>query len=97
MEIMALSNILDVDVYVANNCYGNQENLPREVRWSLLRGSKKPTTALYISNYCNHYEPVTSMIDSSTPTYGETWEELMYVYTRMKKVQLVSTCASFRF
>ena len=66
-------------MYVANNCYGNQGNLPREVRWSLLRGSKKPTTALYICNYCNHYEPVTSMIDSSTPTYGKTSEESMYL------------------
>ena len=79
VEIITLSNILDVDVYVANNFYGNKGNLQQEVRWSLLRGSKKPTTALYICNYCNHYEPVTSMIDSSTPTYGETSNESMYV------------------
>ena len=48
VEIITLSNIIDVDVYVANNFYGNIGNLQRGVRWSLLRGSKKPTTALYI-------------------------------------------------
>ena len=79
VEIITLSNILDVDVYVANNFYGNKDKLQQEVRWSLFRGSKKPTTALYICNYCNHYESVTSMIDSSTPTYGETSNESMYI------------------
>ena len=47
-DVEIMSNIIDVDVYVANNFYGNIGNLQRGVRWSLLRGSKKPTTALYI-------------------------------------------------
>ena len=72
VEIMAASSILDVDIYIANDVYRKEGTLIPEVRWSLIRASPNPTAAIYITNYCDHYEPVISMLDSPTPTYGVT-------------------------
>ena len=70
---MAASAILEVDIFVANNNYANtlqESKFSYEARWSLLRGSKETTSAIYIKNYINHYEPVISMINYPTPTFG---------------------------
>ena len=70
VEIMAASAILDVDIFVANNDYLKAGTLIHEVRWSLLRASSNPNAAFYITNFAKHYEPVISMINSPTQTYG---------------------------
>ena len=69
-EVMAASAILDADIYVANDDYINERTLSREVRWNLLRASNNPSVSIYITNYASHYQPVTSMVNSPTPTYG---------------------------
>ena len=79
VEIMAASAILDADIYVANSEYRSQGSLIREVRWSLHRASTNPTATLYITNYVNHYEPVISMLNSPTPTYGIVPDEALLV------------------
>ena len=81
VEIMAASAILDTDIYIANNDYRGEGSLIREVRWSLLRASPSPNPncAIYISNYCNHYEPVTSMLNSPTPTYGTKSDDVLTI------------------
>ena len=70
VEIMCASAILDADIYVANNDYVPQGSHVRQIRWSLLRATPNPTATIYIANYCNHYEPVSSMVNSFTPTFG---------------------------
>ena len=73
-ELMAASALLQTDIYVANSFYKTPESIVREVRWSLIRPSNNnnKTHAIYIDNYNNkHYQPVTKMIDSLTPTFFE--------------------------
>ena len=79
VEIMAASDILNVDIYVANNDYRKEGTLTREVRWSLLGASTNPTAALYITNYGLHFEPVTSMLNIPTPTYGSISDQVYLV------------------
>ena len=79
VEIMCASAILDADIYIANNDYIPQGSIIREVRWSLLRTTTHPTATLYIANYCNHYEPVTSMLNSLPPTYEIISDEAQLV------------------
>ena len=70
-EIMAASAILQADIFIANNNYSMEANkYTSKVRWSLLRATKDTNSSLYIKNYHEHYEPVVSMINSSTPTFG---------------------------
>ena len=68
VEIMTASCIFNVDIYVATN--NNQgSSLIRVVRWNLHRATDNPESAIYIQNF-NHYEPVISMINCPTPSYG---------------------------
>ena len=32
----------------------------------------------YIANYCSHYEPVSSMVSSFAPTYGNGSNDTLY-------------------
>ena len=73
-ELMAASALLQTDICVANSFYKTPESIVRELRWSLIRPSNNnnKTHAIYIDNYNNkHYQPVTKMIDSLTPTFFE--------------------------
>ena len=79
VEIMAASAILNADIYVANNDYRKPGSFIREVRWSLLRASLNPTATLYITNYGDHYEPVISMLNSPTPTFGMKSDDVLNV------------------
>ena len=79
IEIMAASAILQVDIYIANDNYLNtlqESKFSHQVRWSLLKGSKDTKLAIYIKNFANHYEPVISMINCPTPTFGIIEEPL---------------------
>ena len=67
---MANSCILDVDVYFANEIYRKEETSIPEVRYSLIRASPNPTAAIYITNHCDHFERIISMLGSATPTQG---------------------------
>ena len=78
VEIMCASDILDADIYVANNDYVPRGSQVRHVRWSLLRATPNPTATLYIANYCSHYEPVSSMANSFAPTYGNGSNDTLY-------------------
>ena len=78
VEIMCASAILDADIYVANNDYVPQGSQVPQVRWSLLRATPNPTATLYIANYCSHYEPVSSMVNSFAPTYGNGSNDTLY-------------------
>ena len=72
VEIMAASAILETDIYVANNFYRIRGSSISEIRWSLLRAANYDCNhgSIYITNFHCHYEPVRSMINSSTSTYG---------------------------
>ena len=71
VEIMAASLILEAGIFVATNDYMLEGSLGRKiVRWSLLRACPNPQAALYITNYGCHFLPITSMINSCTPTFG---------------------------
>ena len=70
VEIMAASLILEADVFVATNDYMLEGTLVKSVQWSLLRACPDPQAALYITNFGCHFLPVTSMINSQSPTFG---------------------------
>ena len=79
IEIMAASAILQVDIYIANDNYLNtlqESKFSHQVRWSPLKGSKDTKLAIYIKNFANYYEPVISMINCPTPTFGIIEEPL---------------------
>ena len=71
VELMAISAILECDVYVANRY--NQIGNTFEVRWSRIRSSDNSRTnainSIYISNFGFHYAPVCKMFNSTTKTY----------------------------
>ena len=79
VEIMAFSAILNADIYVGNNDSHRQGSLIREVRWNLIRASKNPEVAIYIQNFNLHYEPVISMMNSPTPSYGATSDDVVKI------------------
>ena len=72
VELMTASALLNTDIYIANRIYKSTDSLIPEVRWSRIRPSNtnKQNSAIYIANYHEHYEPVTRMIDSLTPTFS---------------------------
>ena len=72
-----LFNILDVDVCML-------QTTAMEIKATFL-GKFEENQHSTFCNYCNHYE-VTSMIDSFTPTYGETVEESMYLENTISQV-----------
>ena len=78
VELMAISAILETDIYVAN--LYNQEDVP-EIRWSRIRSSnhENATNSLYISNFDSHYTPVCKMINSDTNTYFANVESVQEV------------------
>ena len=80
VEIMAAACILQVDIFVATDNYRiGQGSLIRELRWGLLRANAKCDASIYITNYSNHYEPVISMINSPTLTYGTTSNDIINI------------------
>ena len=72
VEIMAASAILQVDIYVANHEYrwDSQDKLHQIISWKLMRANTANTEAIYINNFDLHFEPVTSLINNPTPTFG---------------------------
>ena len=78
VEIMASSAILEADIYVATDDYTVEGSIVRDIRWSLLRACPSPQAAIYITNFGCHFQPVISMINSPTPTYGNITNQ---VYT----------------
>ena len=72
VELMAASAILETDIYVANKIYRLPGSLIPEVRWSRISASNDNSKycAIYIANFNDHYEPVTAMINSLTPTFS---------------------------
>ena len=72
VELMTASALLNTDIYIANRIYKSTDSLIPEVRWSRIRPSNNNNQnyAIYIANYHEHYEPVTRMIDSLTPTFS---------------------------
>ena len=70
-ELIAASALLQTDIYVANKIYHSEDSDEAEIRWSRIRASNNNNNnhALYITNYSNHYQPVTRMINSHTPTF----------------------------
>ena len=72
VEIIAASEILKVDIFVANNDYrwGIEAKFHNDVRWHLLWANTSNTAAIYIKNYADHFEPVISMLNSNEPTFG---------------------------
>ena len=71
VELMAASALLKTDIYVANRIYRTPDSLIPEVRWSRICASNDNSEdcAIYITNYHDHYEPVTTMMNSLTPTF----------------------------
>ena len=72
VELMAASALLKTDIYVANKIYRTDDSIISEVRWSRIRSSNdnSKNSAIYISNFYDHYQPVTRMINSLTPTFN---------------------------
>ena len=75
VEIMAISCILDSDVYVATQYYDENKLWTRTI-WNRYSGRINPPTknpqevTLYISNVNhNHYEPVTRLINSEYESF----------------------------
>ena len=72
-ELIAASALLQTDIYIANKIYHSEDSDEAEIRWSRIRASNNNNNnnnyALYITNYSNHYQPVTRMINSHTPTF----------------------------
>ena len=66
---MAASAIFNADIYVANS-FNQGTSLTRVVRWNLLRATTNAEASIYIQNFNLHYEPIISMINSITPSYG---------------------------
>ena len=77
VEIMAATCILQADIFVSTNNYRTGGSLIREVR--LLRANGKCDASIYITSYSNHYEPVISMINSPTLTYGTTSNDIINI------------------
>ena len=78
VEIMAASAILQVDIYVANNEYrwDSQDKLHQIISWKLMRANTANTEAIYIKNFDLHFEPVTSLINNPTPTFGVVVDQI---------------------
>ena len=72
VELMTASALLKTDIYVANRIYRTEDSIIPEVRWLRISSSNSNdgSSAIYIANYYEHYEPVTTMINSLTPTFS---------------------------
>ena len=82
VEIFAISAILEIDIYVAvecDNCKESSYNIHQQriIRWYRYNASNNydKSFAIYIANFNNHYEPVTTLINSGYPTYAENYHE----------------------
>ena len=70
IEIVALSSILGVDIYVSN-FHNRSEDRSGGSRWYRYHSTHDgfTPTAIYLTNYDNHYEPVIDLIHTRTPTF----------------------------
>ena len=70
-ELLTASALLQTDIYVANKVYHTEDSKVADIRWSRIRASNinNKNHALYIANFSRHFEPVTRMINSQTPTF----------------------------
>ena len=70
-ELITASALLQTDIYVANKVYCTEDSKVADIRWSRIRSSNinNKNHALYINNFSKHFEPVTRMINSQTPTF----------------------------
>ena len=74
VELIAASAILETYIYiyvcVANDSYKSQGSSVNEVRWSQIRAANYTcNSSIYITNFCVHYEPVKTMLNSPYLTY----------------------------
>ena len=74
IEIVVLSSILGVDIFVSNYHKSNEDSLSGS-RWYRYHSTHDgfTTPAIYLSNYANHYEPVVDLIHTRTPTFFHTY------------------------
>ena len=84
VEIFAISAILEIDIYVAvecDNCKESSYNIHQQriIRWYRYNSSNNydKSFAIYIANFNNHYEPVTTLINSGYPTYAENYHAVI--------------------
>ena len=81
VELMAISAILQTDIYVAN--IYEQADEVSEIRWSRIRSSNLTQTdaanSIYISNFHYHYEPVCKMMNSTTKSYFDGADNIQEV------------------
>ena len=86
VEIFAISAILEIDIYVAvecDNCKESSYNIHQQriIRWYRYNASNNydKSFAIYIANFNNHYEPVTTLINSGYPTYAENYQKVVSI------------------
>ena len=74
IEIIALSSILGVDIFVSN-FHNNSEDRLGGSRWYRYHSTHGgfTTPAIYLSNYDIHYEPVIDLIHTRNPTFFSTY------------------------
>ena len=73
IETVALSSILGVDIYVSN-FHNRSEDRSGGSRWYRYHSTHDgfTPTAIYLTNYDHHYEPVIDLIHTRTPTFFHT-------------------------
>ena len=95
IEIVAISCILDSDVYIATEQY-DAKNLWTRTIWNRYSGCidnprKPPQVALYISNRNHdHYEPVTRLMNSEYDSVMNS-KYLNYRLTVIYQLEIVSS------
>ena len=73
IEIFATSAMLGVDIFVSNDHSGYLKKIS-ETKWYRYHSSPDgfTSTALYLTNYEEHFEPVIDLIHSRTITYFDS-------------------------
>ena len=86
VEIFAISAIFEIDIYVAVECDNFKESSSfdihqKTIRWYRYNSSNNydKFCAIYMTNFNNHYEPVTTLINSGYPTYAENYQNTISI------------------
>ena len=86
VEILAVSAILETEIYVAVECDNFTKESPynilqKNIKWHRYTASNNynKSFAIYIANLENHYEPVISLINSGYPTYAQNYQDVISI------------------